>query len=40
MCGDLGNLIFEAMQEDDGRTVSRSPWGPDDQIGRLNWMTS
>jgi len=40
MCGDLGNLIFEAMQEVDGRTVSRSPWGDEDQIGRLNWMTS
>jgi kynurenine formamidase len=25
--------------ERDGLKVSRSPWGPDDEIGRLNWIT-
>ena len=38
MCGDHG-LVFEPLLERDGVTVSRSPWGPDDQIGRLNWIT-
>ena len=38
MCGDPG-LVFEALLERDDVTVSRSPWGPDDEIGRLNWMT-
>ncbi|MDO8209555.1 cyclase family protein [Conexibacter sp. CPCC 206217] len=32
-------LVYPALQERDGRRVSRSPWGPDDVIGRLNWMT-
>ena len=25
--------------EKDGLKVSASPWGPDDEIGRLNWIT-
>jgi kynurenine formamidase len=33
------DLVYEAILERDGLQVSRSPWGPDDQIGRLNWMT-
>jgi kynurenine formamidase len=32
-------LTYEPLLERDGVRVSRSPWGPDDQIGRLNWMT-
>lgn len=37
MCGDL-KLVFEALQTVEGRQVSKSPWGKEDQIGRLNWM--
>jgi kynurenine formamidase len=33
-------LIFESLLERDGVRVSKSPWGPDDEIGRLNWMTA
>ena len=29
----------EAILEQDGVKVSKSPWGPDDEIGRLNWIT-
>jgi len=32
-------LTYEAFLERDGLQVSRSPWGPDDYLGRLNWMT-
>jgi kynurenine formamidase len=32
-------MRFDPLFERDGLSVSRSPWGPDDQIGRLNWMT-
>jgi kynurenine formamidase len=32
-------LVFEALLEKDGVKVSKSPWGPDDEIGRLNWIT-
>jgi kynurenine formamidase len=32
-------LTYEALIDRDGVRVSRSPWGPDDQIGRLNWIT-
>jgi kynurenine formamidase len=31
---------YEAVLERDGLKVSRSPWGPDDEIGRLNWLTA
>ncbi|MFN8215265.1 MAG: cyclase family protein [Solirubrobacterales bacterium] len=34
-----GPFVFEALQEREGRRVSRSPWGEDDEIGRLNWIT-
>lgn len=34
-----GELKFEAFLERDGVQVSRSPWGVDDEIGRLNWIT-
>jgi kynurenine formamidase len=30
---------WEALHERDGLKVSKSPWGPDDEIGRLNWIT-
>ncbi len=39
MCGDLSSFVFEPVLERDGVSVSKSPWGPDDQIGRLNWIT-
>jgi kynurenine formamidase len=32
-------LVPEALLEKDGLKVSASPWGPDDEIGRLNWIT-
>lgn len=30
----------EALIDRDGVKVSKSPWGPDDEIGRLNWLTT
>jgi kynurenine formamidase len=33
------SLTYETIQERDGLKVSKSPWGPDDEIGRLNWIT-
>ena len=33
-------LTYEAVLEQDGLQVSKSPWGPDDEIGRLNWITA
>jgi kynurenine formamidase len=33
-------LQYEALLERDGVKVSKSPWGPDDEIGRLNWITA
>jgi kynurenine formamidase len=35
----MGSAPYEALFERDGVTVSRSPWGPDDNVGRLNLMT-
>jgi kynurenine formamidase len=32
-------LVYPAIVERNNVKVSRSPWGPDDQIGRLNWIT-
>ena len=32
-------LVPEAILEKDGLKVSKSPWGPEDEIGRLNWIT-
>ena len=32
-------LIPEPILEQDGLKVSKSPWGEDDEIGRLNWIT-
>lgn len=32
-------LIYESVLERDGVKVSKSPWGADDEIGRLNWLT-
>jgi kynurenine formamidase len=32
-------LVPKALLEKDGLKVSASPWGPDDEIGRLNWIT-
>jgi kynurenine formamidase len=40
MCGDDAHrLVYDALLDRDGIQVSSSPWGPDDQIGRLNWIT-
>jgi len=36
---DSSRAYKEAAFERDGHTVSKSPWGPDDEIGRLNWIT-
>ena len=33
------SLTYDAVLERDGLRVSKSPWGPDDEIGRLNWIT-
>jgi kynurenine formamidase len=33
------SLTFEPLVDRDGVKVSKSPWGPDDEIGRLNWIT-
>ena len=30
----------EALIDKEGLKVSKSPWGPKDEIGRLNWLTS
>ena len=35
----VDELTYEALIDRDGVRVSRSPWGPEDQIGRLNWIT-
>jgi kynurenine formamidase len=32
-------FTWEALHEHDGLKVSKSPWGSDDEIGRLNWIT-
>ena len=32
-------LVPEAIIDKDGLKVSASPWGADDEIGRLNWIT-
>jgi len=34
-----GPYRWKPLIENDGTVVSESPWGPDDQIGRLNWIT-
>ena len=47
MCGlcaeDLlrwkNELQPEPLLDKNGHKVSKSPWGPDDEIGRLNWVT-
>ena len=36
----MGLSRFEPLFEREGVTVSRSPWGPGDNIGRLNLMTA
>jgi kynurenine formamidase len=36
---DRSEQPWEAVLERDGHKVSKSPWGPDDEIGRLNWIT-
>jgi kynurenine formamidase len=33
-------LMPEALIDKDGLKVSKSPWGADDEIGRLNWITA
>jgi kynurenine formamidase len=33
------SLTYEAILEQDGVKVSKSPWGSEDEIGRLNWIT-
>ena len=37
---EVRELAFDSIFERDGVRVSQSPWGPEDEIGRLNWMTS
>ena len=32
--------MYEPLFEREGMRVSKSPWGPKDEIGRLNWMTA
>jgi len=32
-------LVPEALIDKNGLKVSKSPWGQDDEIGRLNWIT-
>ena len=32
-------LVPDAVSNRGGLKVSKSPWGPKDQIGRLNWIT-
>ncbi len=39
MASNDGSFTYEAILEQDGVKVSKSPWGPDDEIGRLNWIT-
>jgi hypothetical protein len=39
MAPEEERFTFEPVFERDGCKVSRSPWGPDDEIGRLNWIT-
>jgi kynurenine formamidase len=34
-----GRYQFAPLYQDESGQVSRSPWGSDDVIGRLNWMT-
>jgi kynurenine formamidase len=34
------SLTYEALLEQEGLKVSRSPWGQNDEIGRLNWVTA
>lgn len=34
----IDDLSPEPLFEEDGLVVSRSPWGEDDEIGRLNWL--
>jgi len=36
----MGSARFQTLFERDGVTVSRSPWGPQDNVGRLNMMTA
>jgi kynurenine formamidase len=36
---DVETLSFEPILDKDGLKVSKSPWGEDDEIGRLNWIT-
>ena len=31
--------VFKQILDRDDVEVSKSPWGPDDEIGRLNWIT-
>jgi kynurenine formamidase len=33
------SLSYEAILEKEGLKVSKSPWGAEDEIGRLNWIT-
>ena len=33
------SLTFEPIVDKHGLKVSKSPWGADDEIGRLNWIT-
>jgi kynurenine formamidase len=37
---DGERYVWEPLIVTDEATVSKSPWGEDDQIGRLNWITN
>ena len=40
MAKAMEGLSYEPLLDQGGVQVSKSPWGPDDEIGRLNWITS
>jgi kynurenine formamidase len=39
MTNSTEELSYDTVLERDGVKVSKSPWGPADEIGRLNWLT-
>jgi kynurenine formamidase len=39
VCGAEPEFVFPSLLDCDGVKVSKSPWGEDDHIGRLNWIT-
>jgi hypothetical protein len=35
-----GEFVWTSLAEKSSLSVSRSPWGEQDEIGRLNWITA